>query len=80
MQIASASSSQALWHWRITVGNSSRAGHRAMAPQRSKSEETLMRSLIILSIVVLLKIEQELTRSRGKRAVPRRHRPGALRE
>ena len=38
-----------------------------------------MRSLIILSIVVLLKIEQELTRSLAKRAVPRRHRKGVLR-
>jgi hypothetical protein len=38
----------------------------------SKSEETSMRSLIILSIVVLLKIEQELSRSLARRAVPRR--------
>jgi hypothetical protein len=45
-----------------------------------KSEETFMRSLIILSIVVLLKIEQELTRSRAKRAVPRRSRTSALRQ
>ena len=39
-----------------------------------------MRTLIILSIVVLLKIEQELTRRLAKRAVPRRHRTGALRQ
>ena len=38
----------------------------------AKSEETFMRSLIILSIVVLLKIEQELSRALVKRAVPRR--------
>jgi hypothetical protein len=38
-----------------------------------------MRTLIILSIVVLLKIEQELTRRLSKRAVPRRHGAGALR-
>ena len=44
-----------------------------------KSEVTFMRSLIILSIVVLLKVEQELTRSREKRAVPRRHRTAAVR-
>jgi hypothetical protein len=37
-----------------------------------------MRSLIILSIVVLLKVEQELSRSLAKRAVPRR-RTAALR-
>jgi hypothetical protein len=39
-----------------------------------------MRSLIILSIVVLLKIEQELSRGLAKRAVPRRHGTGALRQ
>ena len=38
-----------------------------------------MRSLIILSIVVLLKVEQELSRSLAKRAVPRRHKTAALR-
>jgi hypothetical protein len=48
-------------------------------PPSSKSEDTFMRTLIILSIVVLLKIEQELTRRLSKRAVPRRHRTGALR-
>jgi hypothetical protein len=36
-----------------------------------------MRSLIILSIVVLLKVEQELNRNLAKRAVPRRRRAGA---
>ena len=49
-------------------------------PPSSKSEDTFMRTLIILSIVVLLKIEQELTRRLSKRAVPRRHRTGALRQ
>jgi hypothetical protein len=39
-----------------------------------KSEEAFMRSLIILSIVVLLKIEQELTRSLAARTVSRRRR------
>jgi len=43
----------------------------------SQPEETFMRSLIILSIVVLLKIEQELTRRPAKRTVPRRHRASA---
>jgi len=43
----------------------------------SQSEETFMRSLIILSIVVLLKIEQELTRRLVQRTVPRRRRAGA---
>jgi hypothetical protein len=38
----------------------------------SQAEETHMRSLIILSIVILLKIEQELSRSLARRAVPRR--------
>jgi hypothetical protein len=46
----------------------------------SQSEDTFMRSLIILSIVVLLKIEQELTRRPAKRAVPRRHKAGVLRQ
>jgi len=45
----------------------------------SKSEDTFMRTLIILSVVVLLKIEQELTRRLVKRTVPRRHRTGSLR-
>jgi hypothetical protein len=44
-----------------------------------KSEETFMRSLIILSIVVLLKIEQELTRRPAKPAAPRRNRTSVLR-
>jgi hypothetical protein len=34
---------------------------------------SFMRTLIILSIVVLLKIEQQLARGLVKRAVPRRH-------
>jgi hypothetical protein len=38
-----------------------------------------MRSLIILSIMVLLKIEQELTRRLVKRTVLRRRGTGALR-
>ena len=38
-----------------------------------------MRSLIILSIVVLLKVEQELNRGLAKRAVSRRRRAAALR-
>jgi hypothetical protein len=48
-------------------------------PPLSKSEDTFMRTLIILSVVVLLKIEQELTRRLVKRTVPRRHRTGSLR-
>jgi hypothetical protein len=48
-------------------------------PPLSKSEDTFMRTLIILSIVVLLKIEQELTRRLLRRAVARRQRTGALR-
>jgi hypothetical protein len=48
-------------------------------PPLSKSEDTFMRTLIILSIVLLLKIEQELTRRLLRRAVPRRQRTGALR-
>jgi hypothetical protein len=43
----------------------------------SQSEKACMRSLIILSIVVLLKVEQELNRSLAKRAASRRHRAGA---
>jgi len=38
-----------------------------------------MRTVIILCIVALLKIEQELTRRLVKRAVSRRRRAGALR-
>jgi len=38
-----------------------------------------MRSLIILSIVVLLKVEQELSRNLAKRAVTRRRRMAVLR-
>jgi hypothetical protein len=49
-------------------------------PPLSKSEDTFMRTLIILSIVVLLKIEQELTRRLVQRAVPRRRRTDALRQ
>jgi hypothetical protein len=41
---------------------------------------SFMRTLIILSIVVLLKIEQQMARSLVKRSVPRRRRPGALRQ
>jgi len=39
-----------------------------------------MRTLIILCIVALLKIEQELTRRLLRRAVARRRRTGALRQ
>lgn len=45
--------------------------------QPVKAEEAFMRSLITLSIVVLLKIEQQLSRRLVKRALPRRHRTGA---
>jgi hypothetical protein len=79
MQIALASSSHGVRRLRITRRNFNRALHRALAPQWRKSEERFMRSLIILSIVVLLKIEQELTRRPAKPAVPRRNRTSVLR-
>jgi hypothetical protein len=41
---------------------------------------SFMRTLIILSIVVLLKIEQQLARGLVQRALPRRHRRAALRQ
>ncbi len=46
----------------------------------NKSEETYMRSLITFSIVVLLKIEQQLSRGLAKHAVPQRHRTRTLRQ
>jgi hypothetical protein len=73
------SGSQSTLRRRITRIGSARAVQLALGPQLSKPEERFMRSLIILAIVVLLKIEQELTSRLAKRAVVRRHRAGALR-
>jgi hypothetical protein len=79
MQIASDSNRRCAWRRRLTCRDFQLGRPLSDGPPSGKSEDTFMRTLIILSVVVPLKIEQELTRRLVKRAVPRRHRTGSLR-